>query len=154
MTGRGQISYVQCHTMAVVELLRAVRDELVRTDGHIAAARLSAAHLRTFSNPVTSQYTSTSVTRLAADSQPQGFGDLLTDRLYLFASEKHTIWHECSKITEAGCQRGTNTYRVLPQWPDSVIRPHRSHHSIFSSHTQCTFTHGYTWTHAFTRGHG
>ena len=51
MTGRGQISYVRCHTMAVVELLRAVRDELVPSDGQISAASLSAAHLRTFSNP-------------------------------------------------------------------------------------------------------
>ena len=32
----------------------------------------------------------------------------------------------------------TELVRVLPQWPDSVIRPHRSHHSIFSSHVQCT----------------
>jgi len=34
----------------------------------------------------------------------------LTDWLYLFASETHTIWHKCLKITEAGCQRGTDTY--------------------------------------------
>ena len=35
-------------------------------------------------------------------------------------------------------RRCTEVVRVLPQWPDSVIRPHRSHHSIFSSHMQCT----------------
>jgi len=54
-----------------------------------------------------------------------------SDWLHLFASETHTIWHKYSRTTEAGCQRGTNTYQCwLPvqlKWYIAVTQMHKKH---------------------------